>query len=50
MNKLGIKTQVKLKKEIIRHYIKAYNNKRLDESEKSKAIICKQQSPRERDL
>jgi hypothetical protein len=50
MNKLGIITQVKLKKEIIRHYIKAYNNKRLDESQKINAMICKQQSPRERDL
>lgn len=34
MNKLGIITQIKLNKEIIPHYIKAYNNKRLDESQK----------------
>jgi hypothetical protein len=43
----GIITQIELNKEFIPHYIKAYNNKRLDESRKIRAMICEDLSHRE---
>ncbi len=45
MNKLGIITQIELDEDLIQNHIEAYNNKRLDESQKIRAMICKQQSP-----
>ncbi len=50
MNKLGIITQIELDEDLIQNHIQAYNNKRLDESQKIKAISCKQQSHREQAL
>jgi hypothetical protein len=48
MNKLGIITQIEFDEDLIQNHIEAHNNKRLDNSQKIRAMICKQQSPRER--
>ena len=48
MNKLGIITQIEFDEDLIQNHIEAHNNKRLDNSQKIRAMIYKQQSPRER--
>jgi hypothetical protein len=47
MNKCII-LQTELEKQIIPHYIKVYDYKRLDESQKIRAMICEHQSHRVR--
>ena len=42
--------QTELEKQIILHYIKVYNYKRLDESQKIRAMICEHKSHRVRPL